>query len=323
MQNLDAKKILGILACVLIVGLIGAYKLGYLDSITSSANNSNTNQAVYNNQSPSSGSTFNYDRQTVNPNVTTASVNIEAPPLPVNPTRKGVAMLGPSGLYLYIVDTDGRNVHLVKKGLQNELVQENVVDPNDIKTGLKKYIRDMYANGVNNPANVQFITASSTANLPQVTKIISALKEMGVVITMTTPSQEGQWAFNTAVAQQYRDKSILVDITPSITRITWQVGGTTKTVVANVGSKNQSDVSEIRTIISQIPQKQYCFFIWAAAEQDLRNNAPAYSGIPTYNGSDTSLLRGLSIVDTAVTASHAQGIFAWEAGYPMGFLGVR
>lgn len=313
-------------AVILGLAFLAARQFGIWDKVTALVTSDTNTASVNKTESNDSVTTASPVMATGG---TDSKVNITPPAEPQNPTRRGVAMLGPSGLFLYVTDTDGNTVKLVQKKLQKELVQENFVDPEAIVNGLKGYIDDMRNAGVKGNGNIQFITASSTANNPQVQKILTQLKRMGVIVTMTTSDNEGKWAFQSAVAQQYRDKSFLVDVTPSITRITWAVNGSYTTVVANVGSKSDNSegaaTAEINKVISRIPQssKQNCFVIWAASENILRQGAPAYSSEPSYSGNDVSIVAGLNIVKAAKDSSNAQVIYVWEAAYPMGFLGVK
>ncbi len=254
----------------------------------------------------------------------TTVVSVSPPALPTNPVRKGVAMLGPSGVYLYIVDTDGQTSTLVSKKLKKELVYEGVVSTEDIKKTIGEYITAMYDAGCSKN-NIQFIVSSTALNDPKVKTIVEALKGY-VVVTQTTKELEGRYAISVAIPPQYRGDSFLLDVTPTICRLSWYEGGVVKTLALpgtkyyQSGKPDSEIITESANLAKQIPpaNRKHGYVIWAAIEKSGTNRYAALQN--SYSIADKNFVSGLNIINSVKEESKAEMFFDYESAYPMGFL---
>lgn len=319
MQNLDFKKIGGVVAIVLIIALIGLYKLGYLDSLMSGSNS--TTSSTSTTSSSSNNPTAPITLQEINAVDNSSSVGIQSPPAPNGGKVRSVTMVGPSGVYCSIVQTDGRSYKLIKKAFQPMLINEEAASPKDITTTIQGFINDSWNNGVSSKGDIQLVVASSLSNNPKVKTITDELKKT-YNVTTTSSDLEGAGAFKVAVAPQYYNTAFVMDITPTIIRFTYNTGGSTRTIVAKAGSKyyqnNQTKdqaLAEIRNVVSQIPpaNRQICIVLWAAAEKDLRQGANRYSTIPNYSGSERHITSGLELVSEVKNLTNANMVLDFES----------
>ena len=254
------------------------------------------------------------------------TVSVSAPDAPRNGKKRGVAMLGGSGVFLYIVETDGENVTLISRDLKKELVKEGLIATDDIRGIVNGYITEMQNAGVTGNENFQFVVASSAMGDDKVKKIVEELKKR-YTVTITTPNQEGYFAARVAIPQRYRDSSFLVDVTPTLTRLTWFEGSTTKTVVllgskALVDGKSEADVvADTVAKVRQIPQanRKNGYIIWAAMEK--QSASERYTPLADdYQTTDKNYLGGLTLLQTVRRETGADMFFDSKSAFPMGFL---
>lgn len=307
-----------------VIGLLfvvfGLYQLGYLSSFTNSSNSNTTfnnpNGAGPNYPNTTGGSNPTSSPVTFQPATTvnavdnSSSVGISSPPPATGGKVRSVSMVGPSGVYNSLVQTDGRNFTLIRKGFTELLINEGAVSTEDIKKALNQYIADSWNSNPRPSSNgdIQIVIASSVANNPKVVAALPELKRT-YVVTTTSSDLEGAGGFKVAVAPQYQSTAMVMDLTPTITRLTYSPStGVYKTIVAKTGTKyfqnGQSDeqaLNEMRTALAQIPtsNRQQCIVLWAAAEKDLRQGSNRYSGIPSYSGNKSHIVAGLKLINEA------------------------
>lgn len=320
MQNLKIKNIGIAIAILLVIGVLVYVK--YFSNLTDTTVNTN-NTTTNNNGTITSSPVL----QEVNAVDNSSSVGITAPPEPVNGRTRSISMLGPSGVFNYIVKTDGKNIKLLKKAFQPMLVNEGVVSTEDIKKVLNQYVNDSWNNGISSNGDIQIVIASSVANNPKVQAAIPDLKKT-YVVTTTTSETEGAAAFKVAVAPQYQSSTVVVDMTPTIIRLSFLNGGRVQTIVARTGSKyyqnNQTDeqaLAEIRQAVLQVPQanRQLVLVLWAAAEKDLRQGSNRYSNVLTYSGAERSTQSGLKLINEIKSITNSNVVIDFESSWVMGF----
>ena len=258
------------------------------------------------------------------------TVTVQAPaPLTGKIARRGTMLLGPSGMYNYIYDTDGTNVALISKTLRKELMQEGMVSPDDIKNTIRGYMDDMYKQKVPGGGNIQFLVSSTALATPKISEIVGKLKGF-VQFTQTTPDLEGQAAIKITIPPQYRANSFLLDVTPTASRLTWYEGSRTKTILlpgAGFYKANRAEadvVAEASRLAVQVPpaNRQNGYIIWAAID---KSGSSRYVALQTsYTTDDINFNSGLAIIKAVQQVTGAQMFFDQESAYPMGvFMGVN
>lgn len=318
MQNIDIKKVGGMLVGLLLILGVVAYNLGWLDSLT------NKNDVGTNNNSNNVTQSTQYNNQTLQVVQTadnSSDVGIQSPPAPVNGRIRSITMVGPSGVYCSIVQTDGRNYKLIKKAFQPMPINDEAALPSEIRAVIQGFINDSWNNGVSSKGDIQLVVASSLTNNPKIKSITDELKKV-YNVNNTSSETEGAGAFKVAVAPQYQNNTFVMDVTPTIIRFTFSTGSGTRTLVAKTGSQyfknSQSDeqaFAEIRQVISQIPRnsQQNCLVLWAAAEKDLRQGSNRYSVIPSYSGQERSTISGLKLINEVKNLTNAKVVIDYES----------
>lgn len=322
MENIKWKNVGGVLAGVVFILLIVAYNLGYLNKwLKPNENQTTTGQTT----STTDGNTVNPSPQlqTVNVVDNSSSVGITAPPAPNGGKIRSVSMVGPSGVYNDIVQTDRRNYKALKTAFTPLLVNEGAVSTDDIKKVLGQYINESWkdkAASVSSNGDIQIVIASSVMNNPKVVAMLPELKKT-YVVTTTSSDTEGAGGFKVAVAPQYQSTAFVMDITPTIIRFTYSVNGRTVTEVAKTGSKYYQNgqttdqaLSEIRATLAKIPQtsKQLCIVLWAAAAKELRQGANRYSSVPNYTGGERSTTSGLELINEVKAQTNANVVLDFD-----------
>lgn len=260
------------------------------------------------------------------------SKSLPATPVVNKPSSfKGVCLLGPSGFFLYVIEYDGTNHRLVKRAFQKELIKEGFIpSPDDIKKSLQEYIEQMYNNGVTDPKNIQFITSAGAMSFPLIKNAVDVLKSKGYVVTTTSIEEEGRYALEATLSRDQRDNSFIVDLTPTVTRLSWYEGDKPKTISLPGSKYNQDNMSDeqakakVEDLLKALPQKnrQNGVIIWAAADK-LR---PADDKIryalleDSYKSDDKLTLSGLNILYTVQNQVGTSLFFDWHSSYPIGYI---
>jgi hypothetical protein len=256
------------------------------------------------------------------------------PPVPVNGKLKGVVELGATGFNSFIVNIDAqKNWKLEKADYGASLVYENMATDDDIKAGLKNYIADMLAFGVNGK-NIHFVISSGAKKAEVTGKIISSLKSLGFVVNEVTPEQEGKLALKCVLPNEYANKAFVTDIGSGNTKISWVQNGVTTGIEAP-GSKFFEKLEEsialgqVKSQAQKVPSalSNTCFIIggipFELAKQT-RNGKERYTVLndpSSYTPKGEKQKAGLGIYKTIKETSGCnQFVFDWDANFTIGFL---
>lgn len=256
------------------------------------------------------------------------------PPVPVNGKLKGVVELGATGFNSFIVNIDAqKNWKLEKADYGASLVYENMATDDDIKAGLKNYIADMLAFGVNGK-NIHFVISSGAKKAEVTGKIISSLKSLGFVVNEVTPEQEGKLALKCVLPNEYANKAFVTDIGSGNTKISWVQNGVTTGIEAP-GSKFFEKLEEsvalgqVKSQAQKVPSalSNTCFIIggipFELAKQT-RNGKERYTVLndpSSYTPKGEKQKAGLGIYKTIKeTSGCSQFVFDWDANFTIGFL---
>lgn len=102
-------------------------------------------------------------------------------PVPVNGKLKGVVELGASGFNSFIVRIDAnKNWKLEKAEFGSSLVYENMATDDDVRNGLKNYIRGMLDFGVGGK-DIHFVVSSGARPSPRSLKFQKALRSWAIL----------------------------------------------------------------------------------------------------------------------------------------------
>ncbi|MCC6459572.1 MAG: hypothetical protein IT260_03810 [Saprospiraceae bacterium] len=254
---------------------------------------------------------------------------------PANGKLKGVAELGATGFNYFIVRIDAqKNWKLEKAEFGVSLVKENLATDADIKTGLKTYIADMAAFGVN-PKDIHFVISSGAKKAEVTDKIIATLKSMGYYVNIVTPLQEAQLAYRAAVPQSFQNKGFAVDIGSGNTKIAWLSGGSPTGVELPGAKYYQNNMSEgavyqdVNTQAKRVPagMRSTCFIIGGVPfelAKQTRNGKERYTVLKApgdYKADGEKQKAGLNIYKAIADATGCQQfVFDWDANFTIGFL---
>ncbi len=256
-------------------------------------------------------------------------------PEPVGGKLKGVVELGATGFNFFIVRIDAsKNWKLEKAEFGSSLVHENMATEDDIKSGLKRFIQKMLDYGVGGK-DIHFVVSSGAKKAEVTQKIVAALQKIGYVANEVTPEQEGKLALRSVQPTGFSGKSFVVDIGSGNTKISWQSGGTVRTMEA-AGAKyfqeSQTDEAvyqDTKSKCAGIPsgQKETCFIIGGVPfelAKQTRNGKERYTvlkGTGGYTADGAKQKCGLNIYKAVAEATGCkQFVFDWDANFTIGFL---
>lgn len=257
------------------------------------------------------------------------------PPTPQNGTLKGIVELGASGFNAFIIRSDSeKNWKLEKAEFGASLVYENMATEEDVRAGLRQYIRGMLDFGVS-PKAIHFMVSSSAVLSPEVQKIRKGLKSLGYVVNEVTAEEEGKYALAAALPQAYKRSAFVVDIGSGNTKVAWLQDGRAKSLETYGSKYFQKGVSDaavaraVQQIGSQVPQAQreVCFII-GGAPYDLakthRNGKERYTVLKApdaYTFEGEKAKAGGQIYKALVESTGCETfVFDWDANFTIGFL---
>lgn len=319
---------------IIVALLLGLLFLGYKKFI---APNESKTEITSGNVGDNSQTENNITEATEASNVSEASdptpFNFTAPE-PVNGQLKGVVELGATGFNSFIVRIDQqKNWKLEKADYGASLVYENMASDNDIKSGLKNYIADMLAYGVNGK-NIHFVISSGAKKAEITGKIIATLKSLGFVVNEVTPEQEGKLALKCVLPKSYYNKAFVTDIGSGNTKISWIQNGITNGIEAP-GSKyyektqESEAIAQVKIQANKVPKSlnTTCFIIggipFELAKQ-VRKDKERYTVLNNpeqYTPKGEKQIAGLNIYKTIKAETGCtQFVFDWDANFTIGFL---
>ena len=257
------------------------------------------------------------------------------PEKPVDGELKGIVEVGATGFNSFVINMDKEKRWEIKsKDFGKSLVYEGLATTDDIRSGLKKYISDMFDKGVKSK-NVHFIISSGAQKEPKTAIISSELKKMGFIVNLVTPEQEGKLALKSALPPSYKESAFVTDIGSGNTKISW-VNGTGVAAVEAPGAKyfekdmKDEDVYDaVKAKASQVPttKREVCFIIggipFEMANQH-RQGDERYTVLKApadYKADKPKMKSGLNIYKAIIDATGCDTfVFDWDANFSIGFL---
>ena len=256
-------------------------------------------------------------------------------PVPVNGKLRGVVELGAAGFNSFIINMDEqKHWKLEKSEFGSSLVHENMATDDDIRNGLKNYIRQMIDFGVSGK-DIHFVVSSGAKNEPSVVKITKNLKSLGYFVNEVTATQEGTYGLKCVMPQVLESESFMVDIGSGNTKISSSNNGKIAAFETH-GSKyfqkstpDQQVYNDVRTTVAQVPQgnRKSCFIIggipFELAKQ-VREGKERYTVLKApseYTASGEKQRAGLNIYKAVYDETGCKTfIFDWDANFTIGFL---
>lgn len=262
------------------------------------------------------------------------SFNFQAP-VPVNGKLKGVVELGAAGFNSFIVLVDDqKRWKLEKAEFGSSLVHEKMVTDDDVRSGLKNYIRGMLDFGVAGK-DIHFVVSSGAKTEEKVMRISKGLKALGYYVNEVTPQQEGTYGFNCTMPQAFEDKAFLVDMGSGNTKVAYRFDGKI-TALETHGSKyfqkNMSDAQvagDVARTVGQVPvsHRDYCFIIGGVPfelAKQVRNGKERYTVLKApdgYTANGEKQKAGLNIYKAIAEETGCKTfVFDWDANFTIGFL---
>lgn len=256
-------------------------------------------------------------------------------PVPVDGKLKGVVELGASGFNSFIVRIDQqKNWKLEKSEFGSSLVHENMATDDDIRSGLKNYIRGMLDFGVPGK-DIHFVVSSGAKSEPSVVKISAGLKALGYYVNEVTPQQEGTYGLNCVMPPTFSNQSFMVDIGSGNTKISLKENGTIKAFESHGSKYFQKSLQDdqvyrdVRAVIANVPaaNRAYCFIIggipFELAKQ-VRKDKERYTVLKApgdYTANGEKQKAGLNIYKAVADETGCKTfVFDWDANFTIGFL---
>jgi len=256
-------------------------------------------------------------------------------PEPVNGRLKGVVELGAAGFNSFVVLIDDqKNWKLQKAEFGSSLVHENMATDDDVRNGLKNYIRGMLDFGVPGK-DIHFVVSSGAKNEPSVLKISKGLKSLGYFVNEVTAQQEGTFGLNCVMPAQFAESAFMIDIGSGNTKMSWR---TSRGIQAyeSYGSKyfqknitDEQAYADVRKVISQLPSsnREVCFIIGGIPfelAKKVRNGKERYTVLkaPTdYKPEGEKQRAGVNIYKAIADETGCKTfVFDWDANFTIGFL---
>lgn len=259
-----------------------------------------------------------------------------APPAPVGGKLRGVVELGASGFNSFIARVDAQHRwKLEKVEYGNSLVLEHLATDDDVRRGLKAYIGRMLDFGVDGH-DIHFIVSSGAAQAEGTAHIIQTLKQLGYVVNVVTPEQEGALGLRAALPAVYADKAFLVDMGSANTKIGWLDHGVAE-VLSTHGSKfyqqgvnEAAVVADVKAKAAQVPatHRQTCFVLGGVPfelAKPLRQDQEPYTVLKApaeYSALEGAKLKsGQTIYQALADATGCQQfVFVWDGNFTLGYL---
>jgi hypothetical protein len=324
--------VLGVLAFFLIKKYIPQNKS--IDSANTTAVAGNDDNARSDNTTGASAG--NEQTKSNNTTAKTESRTFDyTPEKPVNGKLRGVVEVGATGFNSFVINMDAqKRWEIVSKDFGESLAYEGLATTDDIRSGLKKYLAQMFEKGV--PKNdMHFVVSSGAQKEPKTAIISNELKKMGYVVNLVTPEQEGKFAFKATVPPSFQDNSFLVDIGSGNTKVSWQEGANLKAIElpgAKYYEKGTSDdavYNEVKGKAAKIPEgKRNVGFILGGVPFTLakqtRKGEERYTVLnasDTYKATDKKMSSGLNVYKGLTDATKCDTfVFDWDANFTIGFL---
>lgn len=257
------------------------------------------------------------------------------PEKPVNGELRGVVEVGATGFNSFVINMDKeRRWEIKSKDFGKSLVYEGLVTTDDIRSGLKKYISEMFDKGVKSN-KIHFVISSGAQKEPKTAIISSELKKMGFVVNLITAEQEGKLALKSVLPPSYNETAFVTDIGSGNTKISWMNGSATMSLEAPGAKYFEKDMkddavyTEVKTKASQIPKtkNEVCFIIggvpFELANQH-RQGQERYTVLKApadYSAEKPKIKSGLNIYKALVDATGCDTfVFDWDANFSIGFL---
>jgi hypothetical protein len=325
----------GIIVILLIIGILAYFALRPKMSEISRQNNTE----LPNSQAPGQNQTTQNNDKTT----TTTTANAPAddrefnytPEKPQNGSMRGVVEVGATGFNSFVINMDAqKRWEIVSKDFGESLAYEGLATTEDIRAGLKKYLAAMFDKGVSKN-NMHFVISSGAQKEPKTTTISNELKKMGYVVNNVTPTQEAMFALKATLPPPFADNSFMVDIGSGNTKVSWEEGGSIKTMELpgakyyEKGTADETVYNEVKKQMSKVPEnKRNVGFIIGGVPFMLANQhrkgEERYTVLrapQSYKPKDKRMASGLNIYKAISDATNTDTfVFDWDANFTIGFL---
>jgi hypothetical protein len=248
---------------------------------------------------------------------------------------KGVVELGAAGFNSFIIRIDKqKNWKLEKAEFGSSLVHEHMATDDDIRKGLKEYIRGMLDFGVPGK-DIHFVVSSGAKGDAKVMKISNGLKSLGYFVNEVTAEQEGTYGLQCVMPPSLETRAFMVDMGSGNTKVSWKKDGAIQAYESH-GSKyfqkslgDDQVYKEVKAVLSKVPwaNREYCFIIggipFELAKQT-RNGKERYTvlKVPSaYTANGEKQKAGLNIYKAVADETGCRTfVFDWDANFTIGFL---
>ena len=184
--------------------------------------------------------------------------------------------------------------------------------------------------------DMHFVISSGAQKEPKTEIIANELKKMGYVVNLVTPAEEAKLAFRATVPAAFAENSFMVDIGSGNTKVSWQEGGTLKTLELpgakyyEKGTSDQDVYNDVKQKMADLPEgKRNIGFIlggvpFTLAKQHRTNEQERYTVLKNpddYTAADKKMGSGLNIYKGIVDETKTDTfVFDWDSNFTIGFI---
>ena len=193
---------------------------------------------------------------------------------------------------------------------------------------------DLKQDGVSD-ANIHFVVSSGAYKQKVTGPIIEDLRKLGYTVNVVTSEKEGQLAFKSVVPDSQKDKTMIIDVGSSNTKISWASKGEIISI-STYGSKFFKSEEEysiviknLKAVASRIPSSktETVYLIggmpYKYAKQSRKGDerytqlAPIETYIPQ---SEKERCGAIILRELRDAAQIKQYVFDWDSNFSIGFL---
>ncbi|MDY0780612.1 hypothetical protein [Tenacibaculum sp. IB213877] len=263
-----------------------------------------------------------------------------SPIKPKDGKLKGVIELGNSGFNSFVIEVDkDNNWELKRREFGSSLISEGMTNSSEVNLKLKDYIDKFMLFGLQKQ-DISFVVSSGALKEEITQKIVHELKELKYQVEIITPEQEGKYALQALLPEQFKDSSFIVDMGSGNLKIGYIEEGkiTTKETLGSKyyqkGIEDSVVYEAVKATAMEIPKKkrQRCFIIGGVPYHlaaSVRIGKERYTQLSPYaedfakvaKEKGKKLQSGLVMYKAIYDATNCtQIIFDWDANFSIGYL---
>lgn len=247
---------------------------------------------------------------------------------------KGVIELGSAGYNAFVIQLDSKKNWKLKQAKYGQSYILEGTEKCVISQKLESYILEMQQTGVR-PENIHFVVSSGAKKQKATLEIVNELRAMNYVVNVVSAKKEGKLAFKAVVPDYQKDKTMMIDVGSSNTKISWYEAGEIKSV-STYGSKYYKDqiadqevLKDLKKISNLLPKNhsKTAYLVggmpykYAFQSREDSERYTTLDSLESYYPKDEKERCGALILKELRDATKIEEfIFDWDSNFSIGFL---